>query len=386
MGLSSTPEFCAARLREAVGSRGITWAALAEDADVKPSTLSEYKSGTTTPSPEQLSKIAAALEYPDGFFVQPGVVGAELVGPRLFRSNSAMTKRAAEQAESRLALMSECIVFAERILSLPEPIFLKAYEHISDPLLLDNQQIEAIALSVREKLGFGMGPVTNFVRTLEKSGIAVLRYTTLVKIPIDGLSQHSAVGRPLCAIFASEKSSLSREYFSLAHELGHIVLHARINGSRFDDLADARLLEDQANRFASAFLLPAVPFLAALAAPTLSFFEYLKREWRASIASMIRRTFDLGRIDRDQYSALFMKLSQKRWRLREPLDDFFEIEQPGLLKQVFTALAQREGVQGARIAKELHRNPADLAAISGLPGSFFAEGPNDPNVLAFETS
>ena len=187
MGLSSTPEFCPARLREAVRSRGITWAALGEGADVRPSTLSEYKNGTTIPSPEQLKRLSAELEYPDGFFLRPGILGSELIGPRLFRSKAAMTKRAAEQAESRLLLMSECLAFAERLLHLPEPTFLKAYENLSDPLLLDGQQIESIALSVREKLGFGTKPITNLVRTLEKSGIAVLRYTTLAKIPIDGL-------------------------------------------------------------------------------------------------------------------------------------------------------------------------------------------------------
>jgi len=371
------------RLEEAVKARGMTWKALANAAQVKATTLSAYKCGDAKPSPEQLAKIATALEFPESFFLRPAIIGAKLRGPRLFRSSSALTKRAAEQAEARLSLMSECLVFAERLLHLPQPLFLDTYKQITDPLLLSDEDIERIALSVREKLGFGLKPITNLVRTLEKSGIAILRYETLSKLPIDGLSQHSELSRPLCAIFASDQSSLSREYFSLSHELGHIVLHSQINEKRFDELADAKLLEDQANRFAASFLLPATPFLSALASPTLGYFEYLKREWRASIIVMIRRAHQLKRITHDEYSDLCMRRSQKRQRIREPLDDFFEIEKPVLLKQIFTTLAEREGVKGHRIAEALCRNPSDLSGISGLPGDFFSDGSIADNVLNF---
>ena len=152
--------------------------------------------------------------------------------------------------------------------------------------------------------------------------------------------------------------------FSLAHELGHIVLHSKINQYRFDNLAEAKKLEDQANRFASAFLLPAKPFMEDVAAPTIKYFEYLKRKWRgASIATMIRRCYDLGRIDRAKYHSLYVRLSQLRWRKREPLDGFFEIEKPVLLKQIFEALAQKKGVYGYQIARNLTLNATELAAI-----------------------
>lgn len=383
MPVVSTPDFYPERLEEAVKARGLTWKGLADAAGVKTTTLSDYKTRKAIPSPEQLGKVAAALEFPDSFFLQPTPVGAKLAGPRLFRAPSSLTKKAAEQAESRLALMSECLVFSNRFFRLPEPLFLESFRQIQEPLLLDNAQIEAVAISVREKLGYGLKPITNFIRTLEKAGVAIMRYESLASIKMDGLSQHSELGRPLCAIFAREQPSLSREYFSLAHELGHLVLHANISESRFESLSDAKSLEDQANRFASAFLLPAVPFLAAVAAPTLNFFAYLKREWRASISAMIRRCYDLGRIDRDEYSRLNMRMSQKRWRVREPLDDVFEIERPALLKQVFNTLAEREGIKGCQIASLLSRNPRDLASISELPAGFFMDSDSAENVLNF---
>ena len=53
--------------------------------------------------------------------------------------------------------------------------------------------------------------------------------------------------------FNADKSTGSRTHFNAAHELGHLVLH---------DEAEPGLKEqeDQANRFASAFLLPRESF------------------------------------------------------------------------------------------------------------------------------
>lgn len=386
MPVVSTPTFYPDRLEDAVRARGLTWKALAEAAAVKTSTLSEYKNGTTRPSPEQLTKLSDALEFPEDYFLRPALVGAALAGPRLFRASSSLTQRASDQAETRLAWMSEALVYAERYLHAPEAAFLDAYKQIKEPLTLSNQQIESVALSVREKLGYGQDPVTNLVRRLERSGIAILRYVSLARVRIDGLSQHSELGRPLCAVMASEETSLVRENFSLAHELGHIVLHSNIKEQRFDELADARLLEDQANRFASSFLLPAAPFLADIAAPALSYFEHLKKKWRVSIAAMIRRSYDLGRISVGEYSSLNVRLSQKRWRKREPLDDEFEVERPALLNQVFVTLAKRHGVPGSKIAHDLSLNPRDLSAISDLPVDFFADPEPDSGILDFTPS
>ena len=383
MPVVSTPTFYPKRLEEAAKARGFTWKALADAATIKPTTLSDYKRGHHTPSPDQLAKLARALEFPEEYFLHPPKIGSQLIGPRLFRASSSLTQRAADQAETRLAWMAEVLVYAEEHLHTPKPEFLDAYAHIQEPLALDAQQIEAIAISVRERLGFGLSPIINLVRTLERAGIAILRYVSLAKIRIDGLSQHSELGRPLCAIFASEESSLARENFSLAHELGHLVLHGRISTQRFDELAEAKILEDQANRFASAFLLPAVPFLADVAAPAISYFEHLKRKWRVSIAAMIRRCYDLGRITLAEYSSLNVRLSQKRWRKREPLDDALEIEKPVLLSQVFTTLVKRHGIADEPIARALALRERDLASISGLPISFFSKPEPEANVLDF---
>src|ERR1035438_6036689 len=148
------PTFCHERLEGAVKARGITWKVLADTADIKPTTLSDYKKGYIKPSHEQLARISAALGFPEDYFLRPTTAGANLVGPLLCRASSSLTQRAADQAEMRLAWMAEALAYADRYLEIPKPTFLEGYAHIQEPLSLSNQQIESIALSVREKLGY----------------------------------------------------------------------------------------------------------------------------------------------------------------------------------------------------------------------------------------
>lgn len=386
MPIVSTPEFYPERLNDAVKARALTWKDLSDASGVRQNTLSDYKKGKSVPSPEQLDKLAEALDFPKEYFVRQPNFRARLVGPRLFRAPAANTRRAAEEAESRLAWLAECIILAERWLNIPEPSFLSQYKAIDDPFLLSDNDIEAIALSVRQKLGFGEKPIRKLLRTLEKTGIPVIKYEGLVnnQIRIDALSQHTASGRPLCIIFSRDEPALARENFSLAHELGHIVLHHSVKDARFDSPSDAKVLEDQANRFASAFLLPSRSFLADLSTTTLHTFKFLKPKWQVSISSMIMRAAQLRVIDRAQTSSLFVMLSQRRWRTKEPLDDVLAVEEPILLKQIFQMLKKHKGLSGDYLCDELALNPRDIAAISGLSPQDFLPTPLNQDILSIK--
>ena len=101
---------------------------------------------------------------------------------------------------------------------------------------------------------------------------------------------------------------------------------------------------------------------------------------------MIRRCYDLGKISKEEYSSLNVRLSQKRWRKKEPLDDIFEAEKPVLIKQIFTTLVQRHGVKGCQIAEEMCLNPRDLSSISDLPANFFSDDDGQTNIIGFEVA
>ena len=79
----------------------------------------------------------------------------------------------------------------------------------------------------------------------------------------------------------------------------------------------------QANRFASAFLLPATTFAADVRETSLHGFLNLKPKWAMSVQSMVVRARELGLISPKRYGELFKQMGWRRWRQAqgEPLDD-----------------------------------------------------------------
>ena len=103
--------------------------------------------------------------------------------------------------------------------------------------------------SVHSLFSLGLGPLSNVTRIAENAGAVVMKVHGLAT-EIDAVS--FATKRPLIALNSSGRSAC-RERFGIAHELGHFSLHIGV-------LTGDRLTETQANRFASAFLMPRSTF------------------------------------------------------------------------------------------------------------------------------
>ncbi|MHB1787075.1 MAG: ImmA/IrrE family metallo-endopeptidase [Acidimicrobiales bacterium] len=141
-----------------------------------------------------------------------------------------------------------------------------------------------------------------------------------------------------------------RQRFTLAHELGHLVLHTR---RRF--VPDP---EDEANRFAGAFLIPrdrAEEFVSTDV--TLRDLAQLKATWGVSIQALIMRCSQLGLIDPARKASLFKQLSARGWRKTEPVK--VHLEAPALLTKLIEDRFG-EGMLGYRRAAEVLGLPAFL--------------------------
>ena len=103
--------------------------------------------------------------------------------------------------------------------------------------------------------------------------------------------------------------------FSAAHELGHVLVHTESKP------LSREVREAEADTFASAFLLPREAMLDELSpALTLAGYSRIKARWGVSMQAVIRRSFDLGVIDRDRYRSLQIQISSRGWRKDEPVD------------------------------------------------------------------
>src|SRR5439155_14410703 len=127
----------------------------------------------------------------------------------------------------------------------------------------------------------------------------------------------------------AEKTCAVRARFNLGHELGHLILHRRVDEKHVRYIpSDHRKMEEQAHRFAGAFLLPAKSFGRDVYAVTLEALRSLKPKWKVAIGALLKRAEHLGFISERQLQRTWIAYSRRGWRSREPLDDEIEEAPP----------------------------------------------------------
>jgi Zn-dependent peptidase ImmA (M78 family)/DNA-binding XRE family transcriptional regulator len=300
------------RLQQAREIRGWTQTALAQQVGVYPSAIAQLETGRIQPSPEVLDAISRATGFPPAFFTRPS--GPTLPpGSLRFRARAAMTARQRRQAYWYAQTLYELMAQLAVQTAYPPPRLPR----------LDSDPVAAACLT-REALGLAPDrPIGPLLRTLERAGVWV------VAIPVP-LPQRDA-----CSAWAGGDAATSvlvattagdRRRFSVAHELGHLVLHQVPQGS-------PHALERQADAFAEAFLLPAAAMREALVPPiTLTTLAALKARWGVSLQVLIRRARALEVLTPSQYRALYAQLGARGWRTEEPIA--VPVERPRALRQL----------------------------------------------------
>ena len=245
----------------------------------------------------------------------------------------------------------------------------------SDGNRYTEEEIERVAEECRRLWGLGVGPISNVVGLLETKGIVVCRYE-VSKQNIEAFSFWNG-SRPFIFL-ASEKDFAVRSRFDAAHELGHLILHRWIGPEELEDLKTLKLIEAEANRFASAFLMPRKSFPNEVYTSRLDAFVELKRRWKVAIQAMVYRCKDLGIFDEFQVTNLYKQISFRKWRKNEPLDDQIPLEQPKLLKRAIEAIIGAGKKMGDEIVAQICISAPFVAAFCGLPLELFLRnGPGE---------
>lgn len=125
-------------------------------------------------------------------------------------------------------------------------------------------------------------------------------------------------------IRSEAKPAAVRLRFDLAHECGHLVMHRGIE-------TGDKATENEANRFASAFLLPRSSFIHEFPrgrALNWGRIYEMKMRWKISAAAIIRRAYDLGMISADQYRTGYIHLSKTGQKKAERYDNEIVSESP----------------------------------------------------------
>ncbi|MGQ2902268.1 MAG: ImmA/IrrE family metallo-endopeptidase [Neoaquamicrobium sediminum] len=234
---------------------------------------------------------------------------------------------------------------------------------------LRDEDIEDIAGQVRSDWGVGLKPIVDLLPQMERSGI-VIAAETMETVKLDGLSAwDERSGRPF-VLLANDKQSYARRQFDAAHELGHIVLHRGL--SEEDLVSDFDMIEDQAHKFASALLLPAVQYCLELTDLSLWGLERLKSRWRVSIKAQIMRLRQLNILDREAATKLFKGYSARGYARGEPYDDVWKLQQPSLLADTFNAITGEGGISRQELLANLPFKAHDAESLAVLPSGWFS--------------
>ncbi|MDJ1643363.1 ImmA/IrrE family metallo-endopeptidase [Streptomyces pakalii] len=201
-------------------------------------------------------------------------------------------------------------------------------------------------------------PIPHVIHAVERAGIPVL--VADVALPDARHDAYSVWGgdfheQPL--VVARPVNSWERVRWSVAHELGHLVLHRGATGE---------VDEEEANRFANELLYPAkMLFREWPEAPTLTSLMPLKQRWQISLAALIKHAQGNGLIEDYRVTGLFKQLSARKdpntgvtWRIQEPGWADQQPERPRLI----SAMAERglEQYPSAALFSSLTGWAADL--------------------------
>ena len=299
-------------------SRGHTQSSLARSVGVVQATISKAESGTIPVAEELVAKLSAVLQYPTQFFSQRDAVYG--FGSSIFyhRRQQSLSNRTLRQLHAQVNIRRNHI---KRLLRAAELDSSEGFLHLD----LDDygRNVEKIAQLVRGAWRLPPGPVRNLTEAIESNGGIVVRKDFETR-KIDAISEWTEPCPPLFFVNSHPEITGDRLRYSLAHEVGHVVMHRLPTPD----------MEDQANRFASEFLMPAheiKPYLFRLNIPRLA---VLKAEWKVSMAALIERAFELGSLSRHQRQNLIIGLKTSTHSFREPKETDIPIENPRVLDEL----------------------------------------------------
>ncbi len=385
-----TPYFRGARLREAREARGLNGVALAELLGVTRQTISQYEHDVISPHPAVMETISKVLRVPTEFFSFDATWVKRR--PRFMRSMATTAATARLRADRRYEWLVALGRYVEQFVRFPAPN-LPLIDVPTDISRISDEFIEDAAQAVRRHWKLGDGPISNITWLLENNGV-VVGQSRLWADKLDALSdwddEHG--DRPY-VILGLDKRSAVRSRFDAAHELGHAILHRRVDRAQiFKSSAVFNIVEDQAHRFAGAFILPADSFEDDFYVPTLDALLALKPKWKASIAMMTTRAGQLGLLSEEQVRLFYINIGRRKWREKEPLDDTMQPEEPRLLRRAIELLVDR-GVQSReRLLSALRVAPSDLEELANLDPGYLTRPPEivtlrqdeETNVVAFK--
>ncbi len=362
---SRTQEFSGERLRLARVFNGLSQAELGARVEVTHASISQAENGVRQPSSSVVEKLAEVLGFVQSFFFQ--------AAPAEYREEECyFRRRKTTPLGVRNRILATGTLFGELAATLEASVRLPPY-NVPVIRISSTEEIEVAADRVRVAWGLNTdAPIQSMTRALERAGVVIARFAASAG-KIDAFSRAGTRGT---IVLNTDKGSTSRARHDKAHECGHLVMHAGLDH-------DSDEQEAQADRFASALLMPRAAFVREFPRPGANRIQIdslipMKVRWKSSLAAIVRRAFDLRLISAAQYQAAFKQYYARHLHRGEPMEP--PDEPPELVRLAFEVL-EKQGVARADVIRQLGWTDGVLTRVAVDFGPGRSSAPT--NVIPF---
>lgn len=319
--------------------RGYTQKQLAEESGVDQAEISRYEGGRVV-SERDLRAIATALNFPISFFYREGKRYSMESGEMFHRKRKLVTKTELMPIHAKMNLLR---LNAQRLLEVADvdaPYHIPPYDpKVTTP--------EEIAEAVREAWRIPSGPIANLVEVMERAFCLIY----LDNFSTDKIDEAVQWVEPAPPVILMNKAIPGERFrFTLAHVLGHLVMH-----HHKDPYPD---MEDEADQFAGAFLMPPDEFKQDAKGADLNRLVQLKPYWKVSVRAMVYRAHELGIINDVRNRSFNQQMSRDWGRKYEPFE--LPVEKPSLSKELLDLYQDQLRYSVAELAETVDFDEADF--------------------------
>lgn len=339
------------RIHRARKAGRLTLRELADQISLSHTAIQKYEDNKMVPSSDVLIKLAKALNVKIEYFFRPELFTLENIQ---YRKHSDMPDYELEEINAKILDQIERRIELENLFpTSPIQNF-----NIGEKKLTTFDDIERIANEIRKQWNLGLEPISNLIDAFEENGIKVFEVDNQLYPRFDGFSAH--INKHPIIVIGNQWPG-DRQRFTLAHELGHLVLY----GFFHPDLEE----EKCCNRFAGAFLLPKKSLALILGEKRTSLepreLSILKQEFGISMLAILHRAKDTGIITNSLYRKIRSIFNENGWSLKEPGEQYPQQETHLFEQMVFRALAE-EYIGESKAAELLNINIDQFRAIRAM--------------------
>lgn len=351
-------------LRTVRTARSLSVQDLSSSSGIPKSAIYRMEKGERSPSQEELSQLCVSLNCLESTLMVPMPPSG---GFKHFRAYKSISARALDAFEACVTIIVKFISTLFEMLALD---CVRLPQWGTGP---DGKSPQDIAKSFRKFCKINLyAPIPNVLKIVESFGVICVPMD-LAHVKIDGLS--TFIGEtPI--IFFDSMASGDRLRFTIAHEVGHLIMHR--------EQPPNDLTEKEANAFAAEWLMPEESIRPQLVNLTIPKLLELKGFWQTSMAALLNRagTNGLSVISKSHSDLLWRIISSNGWRRREPLA--LSVEEPRLLNYIIEYLcsALKCTLNDLAVKADLTEDLLRLVLGSTLPRTAKSSGStmniNDP--------